>query len=158
AARLFCGAAAGRPQRGQPAGRAGLPHRGTGGGPDPDRRAGRGGPLRGGAGGNGGKRGAVRGADGGVLPAGSAPRLWARPGRAPAGGRTAIVGDLVAGGGRTVRFQRAAHRRKYAGARLPDRLSGAAERGGDPVRQSEGDGTALVNFPFGLLGSLGVLL
>ena len=89
------------------------------------------------------------------LQAGSAPRLWPRPGRGPAPRRAAPVGDPVAGRGRPVRGQRPAHRRKYAGARLPDGLSGPAGRGGEPVRRAEGDGPAAGELPVWAAGQPG---
>ena len=135
AARLFSGAAAGGAQRAQPAGRADGAHCRGGVGAFP--HAGLAGrqPLRAGAGGYRPERGRIHRPDGTVLPAGGGTLLRQHSAAPAKGGVPAAVGHPVAGGGRQGAFQRAAHRREYAGARLPCGVSGGLPAGA-PLRWS----------------------
>ncbi|MFR9067930.1 MAG: oligosaccharide flippase family protein [Faecalibacterium prausnitzii] len=101
--------------------------------------------------------------DGTVLPAGGRQRCLARAQRRrPPGRLSRRLWDILwpVEGGRVL-VQRSAHRREYAGARLP---CGLSESSGGRTAALEQYGTLkgmalpLLTFPFGLLGSLAVLL
>ena len=158
AARLFSGAAAGGTQRAQPAGRAdsaycrggvgAFPHAGLAG-----RQ-----PLCTGAGCYRPERGRIHRPDDTVLPAGGGTLLRQHSAAPAKGGVPAAVGHPVAGRGRQGAFQRAAHRREYAGARLPCGVSGGfrrAHRRAGAVRHLKGHGAAAAQFPLWAAGQSG---
>ena len=158
AARLFSGAAAGGAERAQPAGRADGAYcrRGVGAFPHAG-LAGRQ-PLRAGAGGYRPERGRIHRPDGIVLPAGGGTLLRQHSAAPAKGGVPAAVGHPLAGGGRQGAFQRAAHGREYAGARLSCGISGGfrwAHRRAGAVRYLKGYGTAAAQFPLWAAGQSG---
>ena len=158
AARLFSGAAAGGTQRAQPAGRADSAHCRDGVGAFP--HAGLAGrqSLCAGAGCHRLERGHIHRPDGIVLPAGGGTLLRQHSAVPAKGGVPAAVGDIMAGGGRQGAFQRTAHRREYAGARLPCGVSGGfwrAHRCAGAVRHLKGHGAAAAQFPLRAAGQSG---
>ena len=158
AARLFSGAAAGGAQRAQPVGRADGAHCRGGVGAFP--HAGLAGrqPLCTGAGCYRPERGRIHRPDGTVLPAGGGTLLRQHSAAPAKGGVPATVGYPVAGRGRQGAFQRAAHRREYAGARLPCGVSGGfrrAHRCAGTVRHLKGHGAAAAQFPLWVAGQSG---
>ena len=157
AARLFYCAAAGIAQRGESTDRADGSDRGHLVRPEPGRGAGRGRQVHRRPCGNGPERSRLLRDDGPVLPAGGGIRIRCGPCPTPGGPGQAAVGDPVASGGRALPCQRAPHRRKYAGARVPDGLS-AARRGPQrrrgPIRQFERDGPAAADLSLRAAGEL----